>query len=319
MMWPQQKTKQGGGKAGGKGAGNNLPAMEAKLAENAWAFYEKILHLDITMPALQKEWSTIADLRTNILGAYGIVTPLGTTAPSSGVIAPNADLVEGETKTDDNWKGKLQQLVSKRVGKSLVKGEIVYQTADAPSGGFVASCASAHLAREYSGEVAAPSKKGAETEAAKAALKAEFPAEFQTASGVAPAPKGQKRKADALEATPLDPKTKLNQSMMLLLGRTLTKTDLVFETVATGENVFSTTLTIPEYDAAAVFKSGNKESKKVAENAAAENALKKWANKLSKLEAEQKAKKDEVKKQKLEALKTATKAKKEAKQAQLTA
>lgn len=317
MMYPQQGKKAGGKGAGGKGAGANanLPGMEAKLAETAWAFYEKILHLDITMPQLNQEWTKIAGLRTNILGAYGIVTPLATTSPSLNVTAPHAGTVAGEApEGSENWKGKLQQLVSKRIGKSMVKGEIVFQVADAPSGGYIASCSSAHLSAEYTGE-AHPSKKGAESEAAKAALAQEFPKEFGVATGNVLAPKGQKRKADALEAKVLVPKGQLCESMMLLLGRTLTKTDLVFETTSTGENMFASILTIPEYDAKAVFRSGQQESKKAAENTVCEMALKRWAMKITKLETEHKAKKDEVKKQKLEALKTATKEKKEAKQA----
>jgi hypothetical protein len=162
----------------------------------------------------------------------------------------------------------LQGIIGKKLKRPLAKDEISYVLFEMGEGPktYQATVTSSEFAKEpsYTGGEAA-SKADAKREAAKAAIVAEFP---EMRMGIAPTPKAQAKASNA------DPKSKLCSAVSLILGRPLTKTDLVWESTPTGtSSSCSVTLQIPEL-ASDIFQ-GNADTKKAAEGYAAQKALKK--------------------------------------------
>lgn len=219
-----------------------------------------------------------------------------------------------------NWKGELQAALQKSMG-TVAKGAVTYSTTDSTDDGSKKPRfqAIAFVSGESYTGLPADSKKVAEQNAAKAAVKKMFPQ--HTHAVVAPsttvshhsAPGSTKRKAEEMQAE-LPSKSKLIQGVHLIVQRPLTKEDMVYQTeeVVGQEQKFSGSVTITA--TGQTFASDRPAgSRKDAEHAAAEVALKALEAQFAPLQEEQKAKKARKNKEGIEKLKEAMKAKKEAK------
>lgn len=267
----------------------NLQQMETKMANAAWSMYEHILHLDTSMEALQKEWNSIAALRVQILKTYGVPVTWTPAGAGAGVIAPVGGAAAGP---EVSAKSKLQTLICRKIKRSLQKDELTYQVMEA-EGGYIASlsCATGLLASDYQSETAQKSKKDAEADVARMAIEAEYPEAENPAAMLWPQ-KGTKRKAEsqAVASAEIEPKSKLNNALMLLIGRACIKGDITYDSVQQGE-MYVGTCKVAEFQGGKTFTGPPAETKKAAESAAAEKAYAAWAHLIGPAEVEHKAKK----------------------------
>jgi len=151
------------------------------------------------------------------------------------------------------------------------------------------------------------SKRGAEHEAAKVALKEMFPDEFamasQDMSGYGKGKgRGKKRRAEEAEAN-LNPKSKLNHVLPFILDRGPVKGDLTFEVTEDGEGNAKYVGTCEIKELGRTFSGEPQASKKAAEDAAATAALDELKEKYEPALAEHKEKKQRLKRESLTALK----------------
>merc|ERR1719193_1282067 len=227
-----------------------------------------------------------------------------------------------------DFKSKLQQCISKRSKRSLVKGELNYTVSQDEAGnGFwcvVQAGSTELLAKEYWSATVAASKRAAEHLAAKAAMLAEFPEAAMMSDMEAwwsgkggPPAAGVKRKAAAITdaSAAVDAKSRLMQAVQLLLTRPVTKGEVVYETSqadAEGKSWVGT-VSIPAHDPSSSWQGEPADSQKQAMMNAAEAALAALKDTLTPLEEERKAKKN---KEALEKLKKAHADKKAAAQAE---
>lgn len=239
------------------------------------------------------------------------------------------------------WKQLLAVQLAK-AGHQAGGGSIVYEVADtdptAKQGGarFGAWAIVTAMGLEgqdppsFEGELAI-SKKAAENEAAKAAMHGLFPdaamaAEAGAQAGGWGAPPawataafGGQPPAKKQKVMPTDAKSILNNSLAILMERSLPKDELkwdVSEIDDGGVRAFSCVLTINPYDNM-TFEGPSTPSKKDAEQACAQlaiDALEPDVQPLRDAKAEKKKKKNQ---EQLAALKEATKAKKDAKKAEM--
>lgn len=227
------------------------------------------------------------------------------------------------TGGDESWKGKFfvayQQSTKKSPTKEDLKYEVTEVTADEKKG-YQAVLTVA--GSEYAGEVSFGSKKDAENEAAKVAMKEMFPqvhAGMSAKSGKGgqgtKRPRGPKEEVD-LES--LGPKERLNHVLPFLLGHTQAKGDLIFQMDESGEGntKYTATCLLPAIDVS--FASPPSASKKAAEDAAAEATYEGMRAQFQPLLEEHKLKKAKLKQEKMVELKArsdANRAEREAKEA----
>jgi hypothetical protein len=198
------------------------------------------------------------------------------------------------------WKTRLNQAWGKANKKPPTKTSLVYTT-EAGEGGFVASLVGENLTNEYNSDKAEPSKKAAEEALAEECLKTEFPEDYakfsaMNSGGAASGKKGKAGKAGAAAGAGAWPamgamtkpgkvtnsgnhagKSLLNQALMVIAGRSLTKGEVEYTTEdVSGTTVGTVTIKFfePEqsHQGEAVNGTGNA-AKKEAENKAAEAAL----------------------------------------------
>lgn len=211
---------------------------------------------------------------------YGVTATPYPDAVPFGVTAPVA--LQNEA-TD--WKSKLQELLTKKLLRSLTKGEVAFTVSEVPGGaGYTASCQSPLFRAAYAGDQPAASKRAAEHAAARAAILEEFPGEghdptAQKATQRTSGTSGRKRTrggdgaggGDGAE----DAKSRLMHGLQMLLQRPLQKGDVVFDTQQPqeGHGYHASLLALPTYDPKTTYESEVAESKKAAEASAAERAL----------------------------------------------
>merc|ERR1712039_138980 len=180
-------------------------------------------------------------------------------------------------------------------GHAVGKDFVVYATADAPGGGFVSQCTVQGQA--YQGAQAS-SKKLAEQEAAKAAMQILFP-ENALQLGK---PAGKGAKASSAKVTPKDgvpksdPQSRLRWALNLLLGRCVTKEDVVFETTEIEGGMFQSGCrlpNVPEYNEM-VYTGEPASTRKDAETNAAKISMDQLEDLVAPL-AEQKAEEKKIK------------------------
>jgi len=307
----------------------SLQALEAEFAAKTNEVYDALLNLNVSMADLGGMWNSTLALRSKILKMYGVPAyEAAVPAPAAKKSAPAntaaavppqmqafvsmmqqqmgwgaGGLAAGAAAADTSgdYKSKLNTAVAKRAKASIGKGEIVYTVVEDPSGGgfWATVSGAAHLAQEYHSAEAASSKKLAEHAAARSALEAEFPEVLMGEAQLwtAPAAQGKKRKAAEAYApsAPLeDPKSKLMQTVQILAGRSLTKTDIVYEVAevdAAGTTRYQATVVLPAHDPSTVHQGAEAESKKQAEHNAAMVANAALAPLAAPLEEERRAKK----------------------------
>mmetsp|Transcript_101883 Transcript_101883/g.259020 ORF Transcript_101883/g.259020 Transcript_101883/m.259020 type:complete len:310 (-) Transcript_101883:111-1040(-) len=297
--------------------GNGLEAVEARFAQTANNFYEKCMDLNTPQSIVANAASNLLNLRHQLLCMYGVASDTKWT-PGAGPAAASAGVANGEVL----WKNKLNEVAAKKAGRPLTKGEFVYTATavDETNKTFTCTVSGALLKKEYRGAEAQISKKLAEHMAAKAAMQAEYKESFAelhssvTVAAAAPAAQGQKRKG---EPHPVGSKSELSHAVQMLLGRPVTKEDVVYtSTTIEGDTPsYQSVVSLPTYDASSQYQGAVTAMKKDAEASAAKNALAALKAVIAPMEEEHKAKKAKKNKEQLEKLVEATKAKKEAKKA----
>jgi len=291
------------GPSPGQKAGK-MAALSGECAE--WTNYLSELILDLNSPdeELYSTWDKVLDIRQELLQLHGMGSALGGKGPVQTALG---EAPAGAEKVD--WKGKLQQLYAKRFNTAVEKGTIVYTCEDIPGQGFMAAV-SADLFREgtYHGDPMS-TKKLAEQAAAHIAVLEEFgdeasPPSYPPQAGrptASPAVGAKRKRAEAAE--PVPPKSRLHNSMHLLLGRNATKEDVGYETVQLEDGNYVSTLSLPGYDAGCVYQGAPGQNKKDAEQNAAEVANQQLQEVVAPLEEEHKAKKARINREKLDSLK----------------
>jgi len=321
-----------------------MPQVEAQLGEQANLIYEGLLDLNTPRNELQQAWTKLMSVRDRLLGMYGVtvVNPPAPLQPAAakgntkgagnakgqgvwqdkgkgkGKKAPVAAVSAPIDQEGSDFKSKLLHLIVVRAGSGPPsKGTLVFESSEAP-GGYLATLSSEHLQGMYSSQTPEASKKLAEQAAAKAALMAEFPQELTKSGGVstpvnkgagkggakgAPA-QGVKRKAPGTEE--VNPKSKLGESVTLLIGRSIAKGDMEFQTVAIEEGnpntQFVSSAALPTYDSSQVWEGAPGATKKDAESNAATVVLEALAEVIAvaaEEHREKKARKDEEKRAEL--------------------
>jgi dsRNA-specific ribonuclease len=212
------------------------------------------------------------------------------------------------SEEQQNWKGFLGQVLQKYLKRPIEKEDITYSVY-ASDPGFVATIHISSFGQAYEGPTM-PTKKAAEQAAAKVILEMEFPdfiAEKMNIMVVNSPPaemsKPSKRK-DAAED--VHPKSRLAYAVTLLLGRSASKEDVVYECVEVEPKSYAAFLRLPTYDPESSFEGEIASSKKEAETNAAKAALEFLSDLVAPLEEEQKAKKAKLKKESLQNLKART-------------
>merc|ERR1740121_2131630 len=182
-----------------------------------------------------------------------------------------------DTTSPINWKGLLQDHLSKEIGRSFVKGDMDYQTTCEETGAgrvywgsVVCNClADAGGALQYTSEEPAKTEKEAHQLVAKFVmwslrpdihdeaerLHLEFLVQnsdagpFSAAAGDSAA---KRRKTDSAAKPAADAKSQLNTAAQILLGRPITKADLVFDTSVvegTSPEEWISSVQLPAFDA----------------------------------------------------------------------
>jgi len=198
------------------------------------------------------------------------------------------------------------------------KDSIVYTATPVEGSGFMCTVSCDKFSTEYETEEVHDGKKAAEEAVAMAALKGEFPKIYNAAPG-AMKKKGPAGGAGSVKrelAAPLkrkdpsgglsgsinsDAKSRLNNGLMVLAGRTLSKDDIEYTVKeVNGSSVATLTLRCLEDGAQSVFKGkpssgSSKESKKQAQCNAATAALKVYQEQIDEKMPEHEANKEQKK------------------------
>lgn len=198
----------------------------------------------------------------------------------------------------DSYKSRLCEAYAKTHKEMITKETIVYEVVESGDKEFTATVSCEKFKDIYS--ATAGSKKEAQELAAKKAVNKEFPNFFSGAPAVKKAPPAaEKTKA----ATPgggtinADPKSKLNNGLMIILGRSPTK-DEVSYTVEEQNGSMVATVTVLCVDGRSFIgnsKGVDKESKKKAVHAAATKALNAYRGQINQMKPEREAARAEKK------------------------
>lgn len=261
--------------------------LELQFHERANSLFELMMNFNTQPQQLDHAWREVMELRNKCLKAYGNAPARGgTTAAADGGPA---------------WKSEFYSAYARKHKTALTKDDISFEILEVENSKpganlYVATLTCNNLAQTYQGGQPSKSKKEAEHEAAKAAIKAEFPAEFKrlnaVAQGVMPAPvKGQKRKAEVISnAAPQDSsKSRLTHAVTLMVG-SMQKGDIAYECVEEGGQ-FTATVVLQAHDPSTGYQGLPAGSKKDAESAAAEAALNALADQIAQAEELHAAKK----------------------------
>lgn len=290
---------RGKGNQAVKAVAQQPQVLELQFHERANSLFELMMNFNTQPQQLDHAWRDVMELRNKCLKAYGA-------APARGGMAAVA--ADGGPA----WKSEFYSAYARKHKTVLSKDDISFEIHDVEGSKpgaiqYVATLTCNNLAQTYQGDKPANSKKEAEHLAAKAAIEAEFPHEFERlnglASGVMPAAgKGQKRKAEVISnAAPQESKSRLTQAVQLMVG-TMNKGDIVYETVQEGSQ-FTATVVLQAHDPSTGYQGLPADSKKAAENAAAEAALSALADQIAQAEEIHAAKKKKKSQENLAAFK----------------
>jgi len=227
-----------------------------------------------------------------------------------------------------NHKGELSTAYHRSLkGTGQEKGEVAYETHEVEGKQKSYQSVVTIAGNTYTGEIT-PGKKASEHSAAQVALAEMFPDHqgaaagdswamppswMQEMAGGGEGGGGKKRSREENSAQPLTAKTKLVQGLQLILGRPSGKEDVVWqvEEAEGGKHIGSVSLTGMDK----TFTGEPSDSKKGAENNAAQAALDALQDQLTPLAEEHKAKKTKKNKENLDKLKARLEEKKAEKEA----
>lgn len=216
-----------------------------------------------------------------------------------------------------NWKGELLSAYQRKTKANADKSVFVYEVTspDERVNEHQATLTASESGSVYVGETA-QSKKGAEQNAAKVALQELFPEHYSrvlASSGGMNSPnafpmmqmmqqQGTKRKQGAMQPVmrqpePDSPKNRLQQGVQLILGRSVTRDDMIFVVEEEGD-IFKATCTITHLSQ--TYEGEPQASKKLAEVSAAEVALLALEDQIAPLKEVHEANKKQKRKAELE-------------------
>lgn len=191
--------------------------------------------------------------------------------------------LNGQIAKDDlPWKSKLQNAWGQENKQPQTKGLFTYTSVQGENGSWMCTLTSESFSAEYSSEDLCESKKLAEEAAAMAALQGEYPAAYAAAPAAMrkAGASDVKRKAPEVPAAPAtDPKSVLNNALMMLAERGMVKDDIVYTVTEVNDSVVASLKINCLEGKNPVFKGKavpgtSKESKKQAQYNAAAAALK---------------------------------------------
>jgi len=239
---------------------------------------------------------------------------------SGGMSKAMAEMQTRESP-DMLWKSTLHHTLV----KNSLDEKPVYEATEDGNRKWVGTVAL--LGNTYTAKESGPNKKAAEQFAAKAALKALYPAEFKkhnnSKGGFDPwmiqqMMEGKQQQKGGAKTGDQDQKSKLVHSVQLLmlknLGRSLIKGDIQWEIQESegDKKKYTATVTITQYEGGHSSTGQACDSKKKAEKSAAQAAYKALKSVLVPLEEENTAKQKKKNQEELEALKKRVAEKKEA-------
>jgi len=188
-----------------------------------------------------------------------------------------------------DYKSHLYQLVSQRAGRPLSKGEIHYEVVE-HEGGFIAGVSSELMSQQYAGEEGASSRHLSQQLAAKSAIVGEFPDQFQD-FGMAAMAAGAKRPYPGPPPGPKGPNTctdarsKLMQAVQMLLQRTMQKGDIEMNTVelepGNPNTHYQSSCRLLTFDPTSSWTGHPSDSRKQAENNAADVCMEALSGQIS--------------------------------------
>jgi dsRNA-specific ribonuclease len=198
-----------------------------------------------------------------------------------------------------SWKTRLSEAYAQKNKAAPTKDLFQYISEKLSDEQYSCALTSSSFSDTYAAPDLQPTKKEAEEAAAKVALEAEYPEVFKkipkgakTAKVQVKLEKGQKRGTSSLTAN-TDSKHKLNIACSQLLGRPLTKEDIVFK-VEEKSGKFFGKVTLSVFDGVAIAGkpvNARDKTKKDAEKSAAQEALKKHATEFKEAAAAAKERK----------------------------
>lgn len=281
------------------------------MTRNADAFYTRLMDLNVPTARLRPELEQLLGLREQMIqlsATMGMVqtggsAPVGMGMAATGPVLPLQSAQPAAPVPETSFKGLVHDAMTKALGRPVQKGEVTYQhedVVDEAGNVLVAAIIECPLWQNvYQGE-AQSTKKAAEHAAAKEALAGEFPEVYAQRAHSATAglgngnahPSAPKRKEPGPEAS--DPKSKLYSAMHILCERSLQRGDMVFSTEMLpegGPGCCVCVLSMPCYDPNFAVQGEPAETKKLAEQAAAQAALDALSDVIEPAEKEHKVKK----------------------------
>lgn len=215
----------------------------------------------------------------------------------------------GEMAAQD-WKSTLLRAMMLKRGGPVPKDAVMVDYAETTmevdgvqKKGYTAAIASEDLVRTYSGGPS-KSKKEAEQDACHKAVTTEYPGQQviqckvkagDSAPGLSMGGVGVKRTAAAAGlgggggSNIEDKKGRIAHMLRIIIGRPSVTTDLVYDTNQVGGGMFQSTLSLPSYQADAIFQGEMCSSQKAAEQSAAGVAIETLQEYAAPLEEEAKA------------------------------
>lgn len=233
-------------------------------------------------------------------------------APRAFAALPAPDVPVQED--DTNWKGLLHGEWGKATKSNSVKEHMNFDVQEVERGSWLARLTIDE--QVFEGEMM-PNKKSAEKSVCKTAVEFLFPDAFARQLAEIQANR-RKRPLEQAEKAVTDepPKSRLAHALTLLLGRSMTKSDLAIELQeiqeeggSPGTSQWIASVAVLPIDPDKYYQGEQCLSKKAAEGSACEAALEAFAEEVKPLEEEHKAKKAKLAREKLGMLKERTKQK----------
>lgn len=275
------------GRLGGFAASqSSLEHAEQHFSDLAAEVHTKVMDLNVPMAACASMWMKLMQSRQHLLTQYGVApepafaSALMSNAKGKGV-GKGLAVKRAATSSPSDYKQILHQAIQQRhAGASIAKEDILYTPTEDAAGGYVCSLVSTKfLSGTYSSASSCQNKKEAEKSAAMVAVQHEFPELYRGKLPAASSSEGgKKRKAEGAEPSlqhlmqPNLQKGEVNALMQVILERSCTRADVVYNTEQLSPSSYSSTMTFPSYDLSVSF-SGTGATRKEAENACAVQAL----------------------------------------------
>lgn len=290
----------GKGGKGRFGQAQAIQTLEASFLQKCEILWHSLMDLNLASEApLDRGWRELKSVRSRLIQSYSAAMQPQLIRPT--ILKPTAKTLPKPAKNqgdrNQGAKEKLAQACQLLCGRSLVKGEIVYEVQD-EEGQFCCAVTLVPLNITFQG-LPAETGKTAETNAAEAALEALrdqlAPLEAERAqrkaeSGktenrgqpklvkqevpvLAGTGKGGKGKESHQKSEGSMAKEKLQQGCQLLCGRSLVKGEIAYECLQGEQGEFTATVTLHALEQCPSFQGASAADQRMAECLAAEAAL----------------------------------------------